>query len=218
MDFTFTEARRDPDRDCFVYTAHSDLDRMGIESLRRRADPDALGRPLAGPDEPDPFAPHTTHMLVMVEGELVAGAELVAYSPLGLPLVEWPRLGGLLRRCSRLVQVRRAVVLPEFADRPLPELPYGALGGLLKGCLQWAVSNDVSDVVLEVSDARAEKRLGELGCVLVEGCRPDAAVATHRLAVSEVVARGFRSGNPFYGYLLAYDESVLIGGLTSAPA
>ncbi|MFJ8313684.1 MULTISPECIES: hypothetical protein [unclassified Streptomyces] len=211
MDFTLSETKRDPGRDCFVYTAHSDLDWIGIDGLRRRKDHDLTGRPLADPAGADPFEPHTTHMLVMVEGELVAGTELVAYSPLGLPLAEWSRLGGVLRHSRRLVQIRRTVVRPGYADRPLPELPYGAIGGLLKGCLQWAVSHDVSDVVTEVSDALAAERLGQLGGTLVEGSRPDAAVATYRLGVSELVARGFRSGNPFYGYLLAYDESVLIG-------
>lgn len=210
MDFTFSETKRDPGRDCFVYPAHSELDRIGVESLYRRAGTDLLGRPLSGTAGADPFEPHTTRMLVMVEGELVAGTELVAYSPLGLPLADWPVLRGVLCRSRRLVQVRRTVVRPEYADRPLPELPYGAVGGLLKGCLQWAVSHDVSDVVLEVAAPRVAERLAQLGATPVEGSRPDAAVATYRLSVNELVARGFRAGSPFYGYLLDYDESVLL--------
>ncbi|MFF8833766.1 hypothetical protein [Streptomyces sp. NPDC015131] len=210
MDFTFSETKRDPGRDCFVYPAHSELDRIALAGLRRRAGADLLGGSLDGPAAADPFAPHTTHMLVMVEGELVAATELVAYSPLGLPLTEWPALRGVLRRSRRLVQVRRTVVRPGHADRPLPELPHGAVGGLLKGCLQWAVSHDVSDVVMEVAAPGVARRLAQLGATPVEGSRPDAAVATYRLSVNELVARGFRAGSPFYGYLLDYDESVLL--------
>ncbi|MCI0386805.1 hypothetical protein [Streptomyces sp. CNQ085] len=210
MDFTFSETRRDPGRDCFIYPAHSYLDRISIESLYRRTETDLLGLLLNGAEEADPFEPHTTRMLVMVEGELVACAELVAYSPLGLPLSGWSALGGLLRRSRRLVQVRRTVVRPEYADRSLPELPHGAVGGLLKGCLQWAVAQDVSDVVMEVAAPRVAERLAQLSATPVEGSRPDAPVATYRLSVNELVARGFRAGSPFYAYLLDYDESVLL--------
>ncbi|UQA94905.1 hypothetical protein [Streptomyces halobius] len=101
MDFTFVESKKDHGRDCFVYTGHSDLDLLSIESLRGRADRDWFGLPMAGPDQ-DTFTPHTTHMLVMVEGRPVAGAELVACSPLGLPLTEWPALQGVLRHSGRL--------------------------------------------------------------------------------------------------------------------
>ncbi|KAB1989003.1 MULTISPECIES: hypothetical protein [Streptomyces] len=217
MDFAFVESEKDHGRDCFVYTGHSDLDLMGVENLRGLEDHDRFGLPRAG-QEQDAFAPHTTHMLVMVEGELVAGAELVAYSPLGLPLSEWPALRGVLRHSGRLVQCRRPVIRPEFAVAPLPELPFGALGGLLKGCLQWAVFHDVSDVVVELADGRSPKRLAELGFTAVEGSGPVGAPRTYRLNVSRLVARSFRASHPFYRYLLEYDKSVLIGEADTAVA
>lgn len=209
MNLTFVESKKDPGRDCFVYTAHSDFDRQGIDSLRGRCDRDLLGFPAAEPAD-DSFAPHTTHMLVMVEGSLVAGAELVAYSPLGLPLTEWPRLAGVLRSSGRLVQCRFPVVRSEFAGAVLPELPFGALGGLFKGCLQWAVSHDVSNIVVEVTDRRAVEKLAELGFAPTEGSGAGAEQDVYRLNVSRLVARGFRASHPFYRYLLEYDESVLV--------
>lgn len=210
MDLTFVESKKDPGRDCFVYTAHHDFDLLGITGLRGRVKRDLFGFPAPAPAE-GPFAPHTTHMLVMVEGALVAGAELVAYSPLGLPLSAWPRLSGVLRASGRLVQYRLPVVRPEFAGTVLPELPFGAFGGLVKGCLQWAVSHDVSDVVVEVADRRAVDKLTQLGFVPAEGSGAGGREpAVYRLNVSRLVARGFRAGNPFYRYLLEYDESVLI--------
>jgi hypothetical protein len=211
MDFTFNESDKDPGRDCFVYTAHSELDLLAIDTLRGQADEDLFGIPPRPTGAPDPYRFHTTHMLVLVEGELVAGAELVAYSPLGLPLSEWPDLGGVLRRSRRLVQVRRPFVLPEYADRPLPELPFGAVGGLLKGILQWAVSHDVGEIVAEVAHRRAARHLAELGFVPVAGARCEGPARTCWVGVSELVARGFHSGNPLYGYLLASDDSVLLG-------
>ncbi|MFD3760444.1 hypothetical protein [Streptomyces sp. NPDC058622] len=210
MDLTFVESKKDPGRDCFVYTAHDDFDLLSIGRLRGRGNRDLFGFPATAPAG-DPFAPHTTHMLVMVEGDLVAGTELVAYSPLGLPLTEWPQLSGVLRHSRRLVQCRLPVVRPEFADAVLPELPFGALGGLVKGCLQWAVSHDVSDVVVEVADRRAVKKLTQLGFVPAESSRVGGdEPKVYRLNVSWLVARGFRASHPFYQYLLEYDESVLI--------
>ncbi|MGP3689019.1 hypothetical protein ACTVZO_30700 [Streptomyces sp. IBSNAI002] len=218
MDFTFNESDKDPGRDCFVYTAHSELDLLAIDTLREQAGTDLFGIAPATAAAPDPYRFHTTHMLVLVEGELVAGAELVAYSPLGLPLSEWPALDGVLRRSRRLVQVRRPFVRPGYADRALPELPFGAVGGLLKGCLQWAVSHDVGEVVAEVAAGRAASRLAELGFVPVAGARTAGPVRTRWIGVSELVARGFHPGNPFYSYLLASDESLLLGAPVSALA
>ncbi|KOY54367.1 hypothetical protein [Streptomyces sp. XY332] len=218
MDLTFVESKKDPGRDCFVYTAHSDFDLLGIDGLRGRSDRDLLGFPAAAPAGDDTFAPHTTHMLVMVEGALVAGAELVAYSPLGLPLTEWPELAGVLRHNGRLVQCRLPVVRPEFADTVLPELPFGVLGGLFKGCLQWAVSHEVSDVVVEVADRRAVDKLTQLGFLPAEGSGAGGAPTVYRLNVSRLVARGFRASHPFYRYLLEYDESVLISRSALAAA
>lgn len=45
MDLTFIESKKDPGRDCFVYTAHSDFDLLGIDSLRGRSDRDLFGFP-----------------------------------------------------------------------------------------------------------------------------------------------------------------------------
>jgi hypothetical protein len=217
MDLVFRETKKDPERDCFVYTAHSFLDRIGIEGLRRGVDQDLLGRPLVGPAGSDPFEEHTTHILVMVEGELVAGTEMVAHSSLGLPIPGWSRIRGQMYGSRRTVQARRILLHPGHPNTPLPELPYGALGGLLKGCLQWAVSNDVGDVVMEVSDPRAAERLGQLGAAPLGSSGPDRATVL-RINVNALTARGFRSKNPFYRYLLTYDESVLVSGPASSPA
>ncbi|WP_406292915.1 hypothetical protein OG948_00795 [Embleya sp. NBC_00888] len=110
------------------------------------------------------------------------------------------------------------MVRPEFAEAPLAELPFGALGGLFKGSLQWAVSHDVSDVVVELADRRATDRLAELGFLPVEGSGTPDGPLTYRLNVSRLVARGFRAGHPFYCYLLEYDESVLVGNSATAVA
>ncbi|MEV6568683.1 hypothetical protein [Streptomyces kronopolitis] len=217
MDFTFVESKRDHGRDCFVYTGHGDLDLLSVGSLRGRVGQDRFGLPAVGPDR-DTFTPHTTHMLVMVEGEVVASAELVAYSPLGLPLTEWPALQGVLRHSGRLVQCRRPVMHPEFAEARLPELPFGALGGLLKGCLQWAVLHDVSGAVVELGGGRTADRLIKLGFTSVEGSGPPEAPRTYRLHISQLVARSFQAANPFYHYLLKYDESVLVGEPSTAIA
>ncbi|WP_020124638.1 hypothetical protein [Streptomyces canus] len=214
MDFTFIASKRDPGRDCFVYTAQSDLDMLSIESLRGRRPRDRFGLSSAAPAQ-DALA---AHMLVMVEGELVACAELVAYSPLGLPLTEWPELQSVLRHSRRLVQCRRPVVRPEFAEAPLAELPFGALGGLFKGSLQWAVSHDVGDVAVELADRRATDRLAEHGFLPVEGSGTPDGPLTYRLNVSRLAARGFRAGHSFYCYLLEYDESVLVSNSATAVA
>ncbi|MFD4998673.1 hypothetical protein [Streptomyces buecherae] len=211
MDFTFVENERDPGRDC--YTAHSNIDMLSIESLSGRRPRDRFGLSSAAPAQ-DAFA---ARMLVMVEGELVACAELVAYS-LGLPLTQWPEPQSVLRHSCRLVQRRRPVVRPEIAEAPLAELPFGALGGLFKGSLQWAVSHDVSDVVVELADRRATDRLAELGFLSVEGSGTPDGPLTYRLNVSRLVTRGFRAGHPFYCYLPEYVESVLVGNSATAVA
>lgn len=214
MDFTFTESKKDPGRDCFVYTAHSALDWIALEDLRGRMERDLFGHPLPVLTGDDPFAPHTTHLLILVNGELKAAAELVAHSPRGLPLAQWSQP----RYSRRPAQVRRVAARPEDISRALPELPYGTAGGLIKGCLQWALSHGMSDLVVEVADPSVAERVRQLGGVLAHDTQACTAVATYRIGISELVSRGFRSSNPFYGYLLGYDESVLVHSSTLVPA
>ena len=68
----------------------------------------------------------------------------------------------------------------------------------------------MSDFVVEVTATQAAEKIRQLGGVLVPGAQSDSGVATYRISVSELASRGFRSSNPFYGYLLGYDESVLV--------
>ncbi|MEE1927332.1 hypothetical protein V1J52_03900 [Streptomyces sp. TRM 70351] len=222
MEFTFTESKKDPERDCFIYTAHDDLDLLGIAALRRRVPRDLFGRPAPVPDGgrggTDPFAPHTTHLAVMVDGEIVAGAELVAYSPLGLPLRSWKAASAVLTGHHRLVQCRRPLTLTAHARAARPEMPFGAVGGLVKGCLQWAVLHDVRYVVAEVADEAAAAALGQLGFEPVPGLPPSPGAQAVQLAVSQLVSRSFRSTSAFYRYLLEYDEGVLVQQRVAIPA
>ena len=122
MDFTFTESRKNPERDCFIYTAHSALDWVALEELRDRAEWELLGCPLPPLTRADAFTPHTTHLLILVEGEIVAAAELVSHLPRDLPIAQWSQLPYV----RRPVQVRHcAVARPDATDRPLTGCPHG---------------------------------------------------------------------------------------------
>ncbi|WP_405603004.1 hypothetical protein OG741_29740 [Streptomyces sp. NBC_01410] len=211
MDLTFIEKPKGADRDCFVYTAHSGLDLHSLATLHSNVMWDQFGcdNDRSG-DISDVYAPHTTHVLTMIEGEVVAGVELVAYSALGLPINSWAEVGGMLRGNGRIVQCRRPVVRDGFRNKPLPELPFGAIGSLVKGCLQWSVLNDIHHVVVDVVDRDAAQFLGRIGFVPVIGTELSAGGQTLELRVSELVSRSFRSTNPYFRYLMEFDESVQV--------
>ncbi|MFF4404303.1 hypothetical protein ACFY2W_18135 [Streptomyces sp. NPDC001262] len=206
MDSTFIETPKSVERDCFVYTARSALDLDGVARIRAAEPYDLFGMATAGrgDDRDDVFAPHTVHMLTMVDGHVVAAAELVVGSPLGLPADAGSALGGALHRNRRTAQFRRPVVPAAVRRRTWPELPFGVVGGMVKACLQWSVVNDIGHVVADVADRRAAAALGSLGFEEPAGAGP------LLLRVSGLVSRSFRSVRPFYRYLLAFDESVLV--------
>ncbi|MFI1969639.1 hypothetical protein BLA24_15425 [Streptomyces cinnamoneus] len=212
MDFAFVETPKDVERDCFVYTARSALDFHSIARMRATTRKDLLGHPLAGQDDRDDvFVPHAVHMLTVIDGDVVAAAELVVDSPLGLPVDARDVLTGALRKNRRLVQFRRLVLRHACQGGTWPELPFGVVGGMVKACLQWSVLNDMSHVVVDAADCRAVPALERLGFAPVPAGAPAGGPPPPLLLrVSELASRSFRSARPFYRYLMEFDESVLV--------
>ncbi|MCF7548207.1 GNAT family N-acyltransferase [Pseudonocardia sp. WMMC193] len=166
----------------------------------------------------DRYHPHSTYLLARVAGEPVGTMRVVADSPERLPVEQFVGIEKLRGDGDRrLVEVQRLMVLPQFRRRRYPEMPFGVLAALVKGCLHHCIQQGASHIVADLflntptTPMRTLLSMGftETGLEFVdtELNEPDRSVAL-LLQVGELFSRSFRSDAPFYRYLMSYDEVV----------
>jgi hypothetical protein len=220
MDWSFSETARDSDRDCFVYEAHSTMDFEGLNDLWIRVYGTECGwiKNHDGSLYKDRYHDSSTYLLAMVNGVIVGTMRLVSDSSVGLPLEQFVSIQDH-RNARTLIECTRLMVVPEFRNRRMQELPFGVLGGLVKGCIQWCVINDVTHIIADLFKNTATtpaeplialgfERIG-LEFVDTELDEPDQSEAL-LLRVNELASRGFRTDSQFYRYLTEFDHSVLV--------
>lgn len=203
---------------CRVYQAESPEDFAGLNELWSTVYGEECGwlEPGGTMMHKDRYDPYATYLMATVDDELVGTMRLVADSPEGLPVEQFVPITDL-RGDRRLIECQRLMILPRQRNRRRPELPYGVLGGLVKGCLHWCIMHGFSHILADVFlGTRTTPRnlllaLGftETGKYFVDTELNEADHSTALLLqVGELFSRPFRTTLPFYRYLMEYESTM----------
>jgi N-acyl-L-homoserine lactone synthetase len=214
----FAESQREPDGSHYVYTAKENDDLAAVDALWNTVYGDEFGwlKKAAGPHYLDRFHKHSVYLIAKAEGRAVGTMRLVFDSPEGLPVEQFTSISEL-RGKRTLIECTRLMILPEYRNRSWPEMPFGVLGALFKGCLHWSIANSythiIADLFVDTKTTPIATLLGmgfeETGKEFIDSelHEPDRSVALI-LKVGELFSRSFRTNRPFYRYLMEYDERI----------
>ncbi|WP_239340404.1 GNAT family N-acyltransferase [Frankia sp. CiP3] len=170
----------------------------------------------AGGSYQDRYDAASTYLLASVDGVATGTMRLVADSPEGLPVEQFVSIADL-RGEKRLIECQRLMILPEYRTRRWDELPYGVLGGLVKGCLHWCLANGFNHILADLFTQTATTPIRPLMALGFEETGKefidteldeDGTSVALLLRVGELFSRTFRTSNPFYRYLMTYDEAI----------
>jgi N-acyl-L-homoserine lactone synthetase len=204
---------------CRVYQAETAEDFAGLGELWKAVYGTECGwlDPAAALAYKDRYDPHATYLMATVDDQFVGTMRLVADSAEGLPVEQFVSIGDLRGGERRLVECQRLMILPQQRNRRWPELPYGVLGGLVKGSLHWCIMNGFSHILADVflgtrtTPMNLLLALGftETGKYFVDTELNEADHSTALLLrVGELFSRPFRTTSPFYRYLMEYESTV----------
>jgi N-acyl-L-homoserine lactone synthetase len=218
MDWGFVPTRKARVNGYSVYPAETDSDFRLVDDVWRTVygrefgwlPTDAVGL------HQDRYHPHSVYLLAAVEDEVVGTMRLVRDSPEGLPVEQFVSIEKVRADGNRLlIECQRLMILAEHRNRRLPQMPYGVLAALVKGCLHWCIRNGVTHIVADLFASTATTPMApllalgftETGLEFVdtELDEPDRSVAL-LLEVGELFSRSFRSDSAFYRYLMTPDE------------
>ncbi|WP_322770664.1 N-acyl amino acid synthase FeeM domain-containing protein [Frankia sp. Cr1] len=170
----------------------------------------------AGGSYRDRYDSRSAYLLATVDGVTTGTMRLVADSPEGLPVEQFVSIADL-RGDKRLIECQRLMILPEYRNRRWDELPYGVLGGLVKACLHWCIVNGYSHILADLFTQTATTPMWPLMALGFEETGKEfvdteldeegTSVAI-LLRVGELFSRPFRTSDPFYRYLMTYDDAI----------
>ena len=218
MDWRFVETTRPRGSGAAIYRAETEADFVNIDGLWRAVYGQEWGwlTPDSGALHTDRFHPHSTYLLAATDGKVVGTMRLVVDSAEALPVEQFVSIDKL-RGDRRLIECQRLMVLSGYRNRRWPDMPFGVLGALVKGCLHWSIRNSVSHIVADLFVNTPTTPMGSLLALGftetgleftdTELAEPDRSVAL-LLEVGELFSRCFRCDSPFYRYLMDRDRTV----------
>ncbi|ROO86430.1 acetyltransferase (GNAT) family protein [Actinocorallia herbida] len=173
--------------------------------------------PGGGPCHKDRYDDHSTYLMVRVGHQVVGTMRLVADSADGLPVEQFVNIDELRPPGRRLIECQRLMILEEHRNQRYPNLPYGVLGGLVKACVHWCVRKGITHILADLFTETPTTPIGplkalgftETGKEFIDTELQQAGTSVALLLdVGELFSRPFRTTNPFYRYLMEYDEIV----------
>lgn len=220
MDWTFIPTTRVKANGYSIHPAATIRDFRNVDDVWRAVYGKELGwLPTdSGTLQEDRYHPHSVYLIATVEDEIVGTMRLVRDSPDGLPVEQFVPIDKIRADPNRcIIECQRLMILAEHRNKRLPQMPFGILAALVKGCLHWCIRNGATHIVADLFVGTATTPLGpllalgftETGLEFVdtELHEPDRSIAL-LLDVGELFSRSFRSDNPFYRYLMTPDEIV----------
>jgi N-acyl-L-homoserine lactone synthetase len=217
MDWRFVPTRRAANG-YSVHPAQTDSDFRHVDAVWRAVYGREFGwlRIDAGVLHEDRYHAQSIYLLGVVENEVVGTMRLVRDSHDGLPVEQFVSIDKIRADGNRsLIECQRLMILAEHRNHRLPQMPFGVLAALVKGCLHWCIRNGVTHIVADLFAGTATTPIGplialgftETGLEFVdtELDEPDRSVAL-LLEVGELFSRSFRSDSAFYRYLMTPDE------------
>lgn len=220
MDWQFTPKQKMAVNGHLVWSAKGPADLSDVDDLWRAIYGRELGwlAPNGKSLHNDRFHAHSVYLLARVDGQTVGTMRLVRDSAEGLPVEQFVPIEKLRGDGDRrLIECQRLMILPEYRNQRRPDMPYGVLAALVKGCLHWSLRNAVTHVVADLflntptTPMAQLKALGfvdtGLEFVDTELTEPDRSAAL-LLTVGDLFARAYVSDQSFYRYLMASDEII----------
>lgn len=221
VDWRFVERPRDRGRYA-VYQAATEADFRGVDDLWREVYGRECGwlTPGTGALHEDRYHPRSTYLIAVAGGEVAGTMRLVTDSVDGLPVEQFVSIDKL-RGARQLIECQRLMVLSKHRGQRWPEMPFGVLAALVKGCLHWCLRNGTTHIVADLFLSTATTPIGPLLAigftetglefVDIELDEPDRSIAL-LLEVGELFSRCFRCDSDFYHYLMDYDEVIDVYG------
>ncbi|MEU6586872.1 GNAT family N-acyltransferase [Nocardia sp. NPDC046763] len=205
-----------------VFMATRDTDYASVDAIWREVYGHECG--WLPPDAPalhdDRYHENSAYLIAVIGGRAVGTMRLVRDSDLGLPVEQFASIRELRGGGKRtLIECQRLMIVSRHRNTRVADMPYGVFAALVKGCLHWCIRNGYTHIVAdlflntETTPMAPLLALGfdETGIKFVdtELSEPDESVAL-LLEIGELFSRPFRSGNPFYRYLMEPDANIAV--------
>ncbi|GAB2830109.1 hypothetical protein GCM10022221_30980 [Actinocorallia aurea] len=215
----FTEQAKDPLSEQRIYLAEDDADLAAVDMLWNAVYGAEFGwlPPEGGPRHKDRYDDHSTYLMARVENRVVGTMRLVTDSAAGLPVEQFADIAELRAPGRRLIECQRLMILADHRNQRFAHLPYGVLGGLVKGCLHWCLRNGTTHILADLFTETKTTPIGPLralgftdtGKEFIDTELQQAGTSVALLLdTGELFSRPFRTTHPFYRYLMEYDEIV----------